>query len=170
MIFGLGFLFPGDGGIAQTVNALRSAIHFSLRRPEVRARAEGIVASVFERDEVGEVRAVFEWVKAHYRYLRDINGVETIKSPEVIDAEISRQGFFQGDCDDVTGYLAALLKSIGYAVEAVTISIPGRGHEFRHIFPRVRLRSGKWVTLEATARKKPMGWEAKSDRVKVYSL
>lgn len=168
----LGGLFPGDLGITQTVNALTYAVRFVIaNHPEVRARAERIIASCFERDEQCEVEKIFKWVLAHYRYVPDPTFLEHIKSPEIIDAEIGMFGMFQGDCDDVSGYLAALLVSIGFRVQFVVISRPGQGDQFRHIYPRVYMRSKQqWVALEATARTKPMGWEAPAGRSRTYDI
>lgn len=167
----LGSLLPGDAGITQTVNAIRQAVAYALRQYPIRQRAEAVTANVPERDERGDVRAIFDWTIAHYKYVRDPVGLEMVKSPEIADAEIESNGFFQGDCDDVTAYMAALLKAIGYTVRAVTISIPGKGHAFRHIYLKVYLpKAGKWLSLEGTARRRPMGFEAPNERFKTYPL
>jgi transglutaminase-like putative cysteine protease len=169
--FGLGSLFPGDNGITQTVNAIRDCVTAGLRDPSVRLRAESVVAHCAERDEQCEVRSIFTWVLNHFRYRRDPTGLELVKGPEVSDAEITQRGFFQGDCDDVTTYLAALLKAMGYQVKVATIAIPGQGQAYRHIYPSVYLpRARQWLALEATARNKPIGWQASSDRVREYSI
>lgn len=170
MSFNVSGLFPGDMGITQTVNKLIFSVKFALANdPFVRQRAERIVASCQERDEQCEVASIFNWVLKHYRYLPDPTFLEQIKSPEVVNTEINMFGQFQGDCDDVSGYLAALLTAIGYRVMFVVIAIPGKGDQFRHIFPRVYLkRAKKWVALEATARSRPMGWEPPAARSKEY--
>lgn len=172
MFGGLGNLFPGDMGISQTVNSLVYATKFAVSNfPGIRSRAERIVASCVERSETCEVTKIFNYVLAHYRYLNDPTFLEHIKSPEIIDGEINMFGAFQGDCDDVSGYLAALLISIGYRVEYVVISVPGRGDNYSHIYPRVFLRSrGDWMALEATARQRPMGWEAPHGRMREYPV
>lgn len=170
--FGLGWLLPGDNGIGQTVNTIRKLVRFALRdNPRVRLRAEQIIESVSERDQVGEVTAVFKWVLAHYKYTNDPVDLEFIKDPNVIDQEIVAKGFFRGDCDDVVTYLAALLWSIGYPVRFVTISVDGQGPDYRHIYLEAFLSSsGKWMPLEGTARQFPPGWSASADRVKTYEL
>ena len=168
----LGGLFPGDLGITQTVNAMSYAVKFSVTNDKrVRQRAERIVASCVERSEQCEISKIFSYVLSHYRYLADPAFLERVKSPEVIDAEISMMGAFQGDCDDVSVYLAALLMSIGYRVRLVVIAVPGRGDDFKHIFPQVYMRSkGGWLTMEATARKQPLGWEPPSTRRREYPI
>lgn len=172
MIGSLGWLFPGDNGITQTVNKIRELVRFALRSDtRIRVRAEQLVALCAERDELCEVSTIFSWVLEHYRYTLDPPDLELVKDPNLADREISERGIFLGDCDDVTAYLAALLWSIGYEVQVVTISIPGKGPEFRHIYPQVWLKTQKkWMPLEATARQFPMGWSAADDRRKDYAI
>lgn len=170
--FGLGWLLPGDNGITQTVNTIRQLVLRALRdNPRVRIRAENIIRGCAERDQECEVTSVFKWVLAHYRYTNDPVDLEFIKDPNVSDQEIDAHDVFQGDCDDVVTYIAALLWSIGYQVRFVTISVMGQGPEFRHIYLEAFLSSeGKWMPLEATARQFPPGWSADSDRIKRYEL
>lgn len=167
----LSSIFRGDNGITQTANAIRTAVNFAVRRPEIRQRAELIVFNCPERDEYCEVTRIMKWVESHFRYLKDPAGLELVKSPEVVDAEITKLGRFQGDCDDVTAYMAALLKSIGYHVKVVVIAVPGKGEAFRHIYPKVHLPKRRvWLPLEMTAKQKPIGWEAKNSRFREYDI
>lgn len=164
-------LFGGDAGISQTVNAIKTAVAFAIRRPEIRHRAEMIVFGCAERDEFCEVTRIMKWVESHFRYVRDPVGLEMVKSPEVVDAEITAQDKFQGDCDDVTAYVAALLKSVGYNVRAVVIAVPGKGDEFRHIYPEVFLTKKRaWLSLEMTAKQRPIGWSAEASRSRRYPI
>ena len=164
-------MFGGDNGITQTANAIKSAVGFALRRPEIRRRAETIVFGCAERDEYCEVTRIMKWTESHFRYVKDPVGVEMVKSPEVSDAEINTQGKFQGDCDDITAYVAALLKSVGYQVRVVVIAVPGRGEQFRHIYPEVYLPQRRaWLALEMTAKQRPIGWSADASRERRYDL
>lgn len=165
-------LFPGDMGITQTVNALVYAVKFAVaNHPELRARAESVVASCPERDEYCEISKIFNWTLGHFRYVNDPSFLEHITSPELLEAQIVKRGQFQGDCDDVSGYLAALLISIGYRVRFVVIAVPGKGDPYRHIYPQVlRRQTNSWLTLEATARTRPMGWEAAHGRIAYYPV
>lgn len=154
-------LLPGDGGIRQTIAAMISAVKWSLANYDVRKRAELIIASCPERDELCEVGSIFKWVLGHFRYVRDPRFLELFKSPEIVDQEINSRGTFAGDCDDVSGYLAALLTSVGYPVKFVIINVAGQGPDFRHVYLKVFLPKAKrWMALEATARRQPAGWEA----------
>lgn len=165
-------LLPGDNGITSTANAIQQAVYFSIRHePRIRQQAELIVIGLPERDEEAETQAIFDWVLKHYRYLKDPPGLEMVKSPEISMKEIAMFGMFQGDCDDVTAFIAALLMSIGYRMRSTVICLQGKGSQFRHIYPEVYLTKKKaWLPLEACARRKPLGWSAPSERVRSYPI
>jgi len=171
MGFNLFGLLPGDAGITQTVALIKQAVNYGVHDPSIRNRAEQLVGSCLERDERAEIECIFNWTKNHFRYLRDPRGLEYVKSPEVSEAEIIKKGFFMEDCDGIVAYLAALLKSIGYPVRAVVISIPGKGPDFKHIYLEVYLsKENTWLALEGTGRGKPMGWSARNERRRSYDL
>lgn len=163
-------LLGGDNGITQTVNVIRQAVDYGLHQPQLRQRAETIVATCPEKDDLCEISSILQWSRAHFRYTHDPRGIEFVKSPEISDAEISKQGFFIGDCDDIVTYMGCLLKSVGYAVRAAVIAIPNQGSDYRHIYLKVYSESQRrWIALEGTANK-PVGWEAKNTRIREYDL
>src|SRR5689334_23035805 len=132
-------LIGGDGGINQTVEKIKSAVYGALHNPDqkVRLRAESIIRNfnVPERNDVLEGKAVFDWVKNHFHYVHDPANVEYVKTPDYIDDEITSYGKFIGDCDDASGYLAALMKSIGYDVRLTVMNdVRSTHNEFQHIY------------------------------------
>lgn len=163
-------LFSGDPGIFQTVQKIKKVIDFALHDPSqrVRLRAESIVRNVPEANKQLQAEALFRFVVGHYHYVNDPIGIEYLKSPEIVDAEIHTQGTFVGDCDDATAYLAALLKSIGIPVRIVVIQPKNTpGLEFRHVFPSAFF-ANEWHTMDPTAKGKPDDWEAPSNRRYAY--
>src|SRR5262245_48277860 len=96
---------------------MRGLIYQAMRLPNqpIRFRAENLLRFAPERDELAEVRSLYTYVQNHFHFVNDPFDIELIKSPEVMDAEIEKSGVFVGDCDDASIYLAALLKSAGYA-------------------------------------------------------
>ncbi|MDE2314535.1 MAG: hypothetical protein KGL04_10240 [Elusimicrobia bacterium] len=164
------WISPGDRGITQTINKMRSAIAFSLTQsPAIRAAAENAIRGCPARDSICEVRSLYDWTMSHFHYVNDPKNVELLKSPEVSMQEIQMTGSFMGDCDDATALMAALLKSIGYAVRAAVISKPGSSGEFVHVYPVAILRNGEAIPLEMT---RPGGfdWEAPHGRIRYYSI
>lgn len=166
--FFLSFLAPGDPGIVQTAYKIRSVVRWAVRRPEIRYAAEEAIAACPERDEDCEVRSIFEYVSERFRFVKDIRGVELVKSPEVAQAEIKKNGAFLGDCDDATAYAAALLTAVGYIVRLVIIAPPG-GKKFKHIYLEARTRRG-WLPFELTARQHDLGWSAPSGKKQFFYI
>lgn len=176
MSFSLTPLFGGDSAALETVSKIRGAIYLALRDPQqrLRRRAEQILRSggVGERNETAEVTALAGWVRTHFHYVHDPSGIEYVKTPEVIDDEITRYGEFLGDCDDASGYLAALLKSVGYHVALVIMADPRNPNQtFSHIYTQVYApRMKRWITLDMTAKGKPLGWQANASRLRRYDV
>lgn len=167
-------LFGGNYGIFQTVNRMKALVYSSMRIPSqpIRVRAENLLHYVQERDEVEEIRTLFNFVQGHFHYINDPYDIELIKSPEVSDAEIDRTGFFMGDCDDASTYLAALLKSVGYQPYFALAAPTDTGSfDLSHVYVKVVIPSlDQWVTLDPTARGKPFGWEVPSVQVLTYAV
>jgi hypothetical protein len=60
-----------------------------------------------------ESASIGRFVRENVRYVRDINGVETIIDPLLLLAQIEA-GKAQGDCDDMSLLIATMLLSIGH--------------------------------------------------------
>lgn len=144
----------------------------SIRDPRVRQLAVSIVSkrsrrpdphtgdggwAVAERDYWGEVKAIFNWMRANVRYIRDMSTIDTFATAmRTIEAH-------GGDCDDYTIALGALLMSVGYSVRMKTIQTKD-SDDWNHIYLQVGLPPGKptkWKTLDASVAQ-PAGWEAPS--------
>lgn len=115
----------------------------------VRDTALGLTAGLRQKDWVGEVDALFTWVRDHIRYVRDINGVETLQTP------VATMDVGCGDCDDKSTLLAALLESIGHPTRFVAAGYQSPGR-YSHVYVETRL-GARWVPLDATLLDKPMG-------------
>jgi hypothetical protein len=137
-------LLEGDAGTEQTIAAIRRQVDEALRDPLVRQTAGFIVSRVRPYDDLGEARAVYQWVLGHIRFVKDPVGKETISSARWI----LTHGF--GDCDDINGILLpALLGAIGYRTRLVTISNnPMAPEQFSHVYAEVFVR-GLWVPVDA---------------------
>lgn len=113
-----------------------------------------------ERDYWGEVKAIFYWMRANVRYIRDMHSIDTFaRAMRTIEAR-------GGDCDDYTIATGALLMSIGYPVRMKTIQTRG-SNDWNHIYLQVGLPPGsptKWRTLDASV-DQPAGWEASSSMI-----
>jgi hypothetical protein len=150
--------------------AVAQMVMISIRDPRVRQLAVSIVSKrcnepnhktgdggwcLDERDYWGEVQAIFYWMRANVRYVRDPSTIDTFATAmRTIEAH-------GGDCDDYQIALAALLMTIGYPVKMKTIRTKDFA-DWNHIYLVVGLPPGKptkWRALDASV-KQPAGWEA----------
>jgi transglutaminase-like putative cysteine protease len=115
---------------------------------EVRATALRLVESLPQKDFLSEVKAIHRYVRDDIRYVKDIEGVETLATP----IQTIRMG--QGDCDDKSLLAAALLVSIGHPSRFVAVGrTPGI---FEHVLVETKIKE-RWVPVETTE-PVPVGW------------
>jgi transglutaminase-like putative cysteine protease len=150
----------GKSGILQTARLMRDIVaHYKLN-PVVRDTALSLVAHLPQKDEAGEIAALFYFVRDQVRYVKDIYDVETVHTPDVL-LEI-----MQGDCDDKSVLLASLLESIGYETAFKIVGF--NGPDFEHVYVYV-YAAGVDVAqhLDATEPEEP-GWEAPGATASMY--
>src|SRR4030095_85854 len=110
------------------------------------------VYRVKPKNRMGEVCALFDFVKRNVRYTRDIFRVELLHSARRM-LELRA-----GDCDDMTILLGAMLLSTGHPVRLVLAGFrPNRPHAYSHVSPEVNV-AGRCLKVDATV-DKPIGWE-----------
>src|SRR5262245_47073879 len=108
-------------------------------------------ARVRPKDRLGEVSALFRWVRQHIRYTRDIYRVELLHTARRM-LELRA-----GDCDDMTILLGAMLMATGHPVRLVLVGFrPNKPNAYSHIYPEVNV-GGRWLALDATMNR-PLGW------------
>jgi transglutaminase-like putative cysteine protease len=109
--------------------------------PQIRQTALDLVGAIPGKNWRAEVEAIFAYVRDQIRYTRDINGVETLQTP-LVTLQVE-----QGDCDDKSTLLAALLEAVGHPTRFVAI---GRmPDQYSHVFVQTLL-GNKWVSLDPT--------------------
>lgn len=145
-------LAPGNLGILQTVLTMQQLIDNAATHPEVRDAAVQIVrsAGVAPRDELGELRAVFNWAKKNLRF--------TGEPQEMISHALVTMGLRAGDCDDFVVLIGSLLRSLGREVRIVTIRADRHEPQrHSHVFLQARA-NGQWVTLDPSVEGSTFGW------------
>ena len=143
----------GPRGTLTTAHLVAELIREGAKDFYVRQKAIEIFRSyrVPPKDRFGEVCAIFEWVRRHVRYTRDIFRVELLHSARRM-LELRA-----GDCDDMTILLGAMLLSTGHPVRLVLAGFrPHKPHAYSHIYPEVLVR-GRWMPIDATVRRS-IGW------------
>lgn len=117
--------------------------------PGIKTLADSIVRTAPSGDFAAQNAAVFQWVKRHIKYVRDIRDVETVSTPQrTLQART-------GDCDDMAVLIASLLEAIGNKSRFVALGF--NGGEYEHVVAQVRMGTN-WVTLDPTVAYAYPGW------------
>lgn len=132
----------GARGVAATLDVMRKLVRAGKINIEIRGLAASLTSSLAQKNYLGEIKRLHQFVRDNIRYLRDIHGVETVQTPE----KTLELGY--GDCDDKATLLASLLESIGHPTRFVAVGF--RPGVFSHVY--VETRVGRNVT--------PTGWLA----------
>lgn len=140
----------GADGVRSTLYLMRSLVRQGKVDPNIRHVAASLVQDLPPKDWTGQVRRLHAFVRDRIRYIRDIDGVETIQTP---DKTLELK---YGDCDDKATLLATLLQTIGHPARFVAIGTKSPG-EFSHVFVDT-LIGRDWVALETTEPVE-MGWQ-----------
>ena len=143
----------GTTGTLRTAKIIAKLVQDGAKDFYVRQKAIEIFRAydVKAKNRIGEVSALFDFVKRNIRYTRDIFRVELLHSARRM-LELRA-----GDCDDMTILLGAMLLSTGHPVRLVLAGFrPNRPHAYSHIYPEVNVR-GRWIAIDATM-DKPIGW------------
>jgi transglutaminase-like putative cysteine protease len=143
----------GVQGIRATLALMVNIARKSKTDYAVRDKALSLVSTLTQKDWLGEVRAIHQYVRDDIRYVKDINGVETLATP----AQTMQIG--QGDCDDKALLTAALLETLGHPARFVAV---GRElGQFEHVLVETKLSfkggASHWVSVETTE-PVPVGW------------
>jgi transglutaminase-like putative cysteine protease len=137
----------GRAGTYQTLVHM-AAIAREYRKDElIRSTALAVVANVEGRNYVGEINAVYDWVQQHIAYRQDIADAETVSDP----VTTLRTG--QGDCDDQSVLVAALLLSIGHPCRFAAIGM-GDSDSFQHVYCETRV-GNRWYPMDTTEPLRP---------------
>jgi transglutaminase-like putative cysteine protease len=143
----------GYAGTIKTVDLISRLVREGSKDFFVRQTAIAILRryGIRPKNYLGEINALFEWVKRNVRYTRDIHRVELLHTARRM-LELRA-----GDCDDMTILLCAMLKSIGHPVRLALVGFnPKKKTLFTHIYLEVFYR-GQWIPLDPTV-SRPMGW------------
>lgn len=139
---------PGDLGTYRTVSLMRRYANRALGDPLLVELANRIIRNVPPQDGPAKVRAIRGWLDKATRFVDDPLGVELIRTPRRLILTAARQGYFQGDCDDVAVLGAALAKAVGLPARFVIVGFVPAG-PFRHVYAEV-WDGAEWQELDVT--------------------
>lgn len=156
----------GEAGVNETLRRMGEAVKIDKAKPmdwyAIRRLALSLVAGLPPKDYVNEARRLHEYVRDRIRYVKDPDDRELVQSPTATLA------IGQGDCDDKSVLLAALLKSIGHPARFKAIAVDG-DPRFCHVYVETKL-GNSWVACETTE-PWPLGaYAPRITRFKVWHL
>ncbi len=140
-------------GAPQTVGVIREACLRSQNYFTVRKLAESICHQLRSKDYVSEALAIYNYVCANTRYMRDPRTVELVRAPYVVVEELNSGKRPNLDCDDMTAFIIALLLATGCQARIVTVAFKNMFYngerQYSHVFAQAYdPRSGKWIILD----------------------
>lgn len=138
----LASLPDGEAGTIATLELMRRIVHRYKPSPAIRELAIALTNDLPNRDWVGEVNAVADYVRENIRYVRDVAGLETVQTPDVT-LELAA-----GDCDDQSTLVATLLESIGHRTRFVAVGWRAP-HRYSHVYPEILMKNG-WMGVDTT--------------------
>ena len=126
--------------------------------PEIRELSLSLVKHLPQKNFRAEVDALFKFVQNKIRYVKDIHDVETVQTP------LKTLEYGQGDCDDKSTLLAAMLQSLGHPTRFHAMGF--RPDNVSHVLLEVK-RGNQWVALDATE-PVSMGWLPPGIKTSIY--
>lgn len=138
----------GAEGTRQTLRIMRELVREWKMHPRLRQLAKSIVQGCASKNTKCEVASIHRYISNKIRYVRDVQGVETVQAPDVTLRDKA------GDCDDQAVLVGALLCSVGHPVRFVAVGFrPGR---FAHVYTETPI-GPNWVAVETTEKGWPLG-------------
>lgn len=149
----------GARGTRQTLRLMARIVREFKSHPLIRNTARELVQSLPGQDYRGEAETLLRFVQTDIRYLQDINGIETIHSPDVT------LEYRSGDCDDSATLFASLLESIGHPTRFIAVGF-NAPNQFEHVFVETRI-GAQWLAGETTIPGAALGWSCLDERAAV---
>lgn len=132
---------------------MKDLVSHGKRDFRVRTLAAQLTRKCAAKDYLCYAQQIFEYCRDQIQYVFDPNGVELIEAPhKIIESGVA-------DCDSIVVLLAAMLESVGFPCEFVTIKADSnRPQSYSHVYLRCRVPKSGWVKMDATMHDKPFGW------------
>ena len=143
-------------GAKTTVEAIRSAALQAQNDFNLRALAEQICGEIRPKDYLSEALALYNFVEARTRYMRDPRTVELVKEVRIPVQQLMTGQTPQLDCDDMAALLAALILVTGGSCRIVTVAfkniIFNGEQQYSHVFVQfLEPKTNTWITLDPVA-------------------
>lgn len=152
----------GDTGTRDTLKAMGERVALHCADPIVVETAHRIIQGIPPRAELEQALRIRDWMRAHYKFVKDPRGVELLRDPDYQLRQFRANGVVQGDCDDAAILSAALWRAIGGRGEFVAVALNDATAPFQHVFSILTVRRGEHrVNMDVT---KPRGLRVRYSR------
>lgn len=142
----------GSDGVRATLKMMGRLVNQYKSNRVIRELTLRLTKGLDQKDFVGEAQRIHSFVKNYIRYIKDINGVETLHSP------LQLLRLRAGDCDDKSILAASLLEAAGHPTRFVAVGF--RPKQFTHVFVETKIGS-RWVAVETTE-PVDLGWRPRN--------
>ncbi len=132
----------GMGGVKATLSEMAKIIRAHKSNIDIRELALSIVENQPPKCWTCEAKAIQNYIHKNIRYVRDIDGLETVSTP------LKTIQYKQGDCDDMVVLASSLLVSIGHPVRLLAVGF--NGSAISHVLLETRI-GNNWLPMELTA-------------------
>lgn len=155
----------GDEGIKNTLIAMKQLVIDTDQNRIVKQTAQKIIKNISPTDHIGQIKAIFSWVKNNMKYVRDIRGVEELTRPDITIQSIEKGEYLHSaDCDDFAMLLSALLRAVGFQTRLEAVAIKS-DKQYDHARVSVyNPDTAKWICLEGTKKNSEIGYKLPSKR------
>lgn len=137
----LAALPDGVDGIRATLALMVTIARQSKSDFAVRNQALRLVQTLPQKDYYAEVEAIHKYVRDDIRYVKDIDGIETLALPS------KTMLMMQGDCDDKALLAASLLIALGH--QSRFVAVGSAPNTYSHVLVET-LIGKRWVAVETT--------------------
>lgn len=149
--------------------ALGDADHF-----ETRQLAEIVCEGLDSKDYVSEYLALYNFILQRCRYMRDPRRTELVRAPWVISKQILAGHRPSLDCDDMAGWLAAAVLSVGGTAQYATVAFNnawyGNERQYSHVFTcAIEPRAHTRIVLDPVAAEKTRQMLARVQAARVWA-
>lgn len=122
----------GSEGVKQTLTMMKRLANAATVNPFIRAQAAQAVSGCPRGDKRAMCYALLSWVKRTVRYIPDPKDIEALHNPAMMAEAIAKRRLVYGDCDDMSMYLATLMKAVGLA--PCFRAVGYNGNTYQHVY------------------------------------
>lgn len=139
---------PPDDRVARTIGAMLAfALDAGHHSPLVGQVAGAMARACGQLDTVCQARRLYQWLAERVRFKADPIGVEHLRHPDQLLAEIEAHGRAAADCDCQSTLAAAILVALGIPAEFVVDGLSAQG-PLQHVYVAAKI-GGRVYPMDA---------------------